>query len=79
MKKIIEQQIKDEFQKNIKGCGKRTGYFEGSPYYCGSLVITTPYSAFGSYCKKCLSNIKKTLSRKNKDAISIWNTKRRGK
>jgi hypothetical protein len=57
------EEIENSFKVGIKGCGKRTGYFEGSPYYCGEMVQTTPCDGFESYCKKCLPKAKEAYQR----------------
>jgi hypothetical protein len=57
------KKIEADFKKVIKGCGKQTGYFEGSPYHCGDMVQTTPCDGFESYCRKCMPKVKKAMSK----------------
>ena len=57
------EKIEANFQKIIKGCRKRTGYFEGSPYYCGDIIQTTPCDGFQSYCRKCMPIVKKIMGK----------------
>ena len=65
-KEIKELELEKDKQLNehreiFKGCKKKTGYFEGSPYYCGDTVQTTPCDGFGSYCKDCQNKYKSFL------------------
>ncbi len=56
------EKVESAFQKINNGCGKKTGYFESSPYHCGDIVQTTPCDGFESYCRKCMPLVKKAMS-----------------
>ncbi len=57
------ERIESDFKKINSGCRKKTGYFEGVPYYCGDMVQTTPCDGFESYCRKCMPLMKEAMGK----------------